>query len=190
MDFRKEITAYLEDERRVLQSLDVDAISEMMNLFLQVREAGGTIYTLGNGGSSATASHFVCDYAKGATEQLGGKPFHVSCLSDNTPVLTAIANDICYEDVFVFQLRGRLRREDALLAISGSGNSENVLRAVDYAREMGVPVIGMTGYDGGRLREKADVRIHVPVCDMQLTEDVHMMLDHLMLRVFRRSMQG
>ena len=183
MELKTAIQHYLDRESETLLQLDVAAIESAVRLLLQVRENGGTVYTLGNGGSAATASHFVCDFSKGATEQLGGKPFRFACLADNTALFSAIANDIAYEEVFRFQLRNCLATGDALLAISGSGNSANVLRAVEYAKAMRVPVIALTGYDGGKLRSLADISLHVPVDDMQLAEDVHMIFDHLMLRV-------
>lgn len=183
MEVQTAIRAYLDKETEVLLQLDINAIEAAVRLFLKVRENSGTVYTLGNGGSAATASHFVCDFAKGATERLGGKPFRFSCLADNTALFSAIANDIAYEEVFRFQLRSCLAPGDALLAISGSGNSPNVLCAAEYAKEMRVPVIALTGYDGGKLRTLADISLHVPVNDMQLAEDVHMIFDHLMLHV-------
>ena len=138
---------------------------------------------MGNGGSAATASHMVCDFAKGASDVLGGKKFCFECLNDNTPIIMAIANDLCYEEVFAHQLRGKLRPEDLVIGISGSGNSENVLRAVQYAKAMGVPTIGVTGYSGGKLKAMADYIMHVDIDDMQVAEDLHMMFDHMLMRV-------
>lgn len=183
VDFTKAMAEYLESEAKAVQSLDLDELNMAVNAILDARNRGGTIYTMGNGGSAATASHMVCDFAKGASECLMGKKFRFECLCDNTPIVMAIANDICYEDVFVFQLQGKLQPGDLVIGISGSGNSENVLRAVRYAKEMGVPVIGMTGYSGGALREIADYSMHVNINDMQIAEDLHMMFDHMLLRV-------
>ena len=183
MDFISDIRRYLEKEIEVLRNLDIEELDRAVNAILEARKRGGTIYTMGNGGSAATASHMVCDLAKGASEVLGGERFHASCLSDNTPILMAVANDFCYEDVFVYQLRGQLKPEDLVIAISGSGNSENVVRAVRYAKEIGTPVIGITGYSGGRVKELADYSMHVDVNDMQIAEDVHMIFDHMMMRV-------
>ena len=187
MDFKAEMQKYIETEIRTLEALDLDEINEAVNAILAARERGGTIYTMGNGGSAATASHMVCDFAKGASEMLGGKKFCFECLCDNTPIVMAIANDISYEEVFAFQLRGKLKPEDLVIGISGSGNSENVLRAVRYAKEQGVPVIGITGYGGGKLRELADYRMHVNIDDMQIAEDIHMMFDHMLLRVLEKT---
>lgn len=182
-DFRKNMRLYIATEIQTLQMLDLDEINRAANAILEARERGGTIYTMGNGGSGATASHMVCDFAKCASEELGGKKFCFECLCDNTPIVMAIANDISYEDVFVFQLRGKLRPEDLVIGISGSGNSKNVLRAIQYAKEIGAPTIGITGYSGGRLKELADYSMHVPIDNMQIAEDIHMMFDHMLLRV-------
>ena len=183
IDFKENMRRYIETEIDVLRNLDLDELNDAVNAIMDARARGGTIYTMGNGGSAATASHMVCDFAKGASELIGGDRFHVECLSDNTPIVMAIANDLCYEDVFVYQLRGQLKPEDLVIAISGSGNSENVIRAVKYAKELGTPVVGITGYSGGRLRELADHSMHVNIDDMQIAEDVHMMFDHMMMRV-------
>lgn len=180
IDFREKMRSYIATEIRVLKSLDLDEINRAVNAILEVRERGGTIYTMGNGGSAATASHMVCDFAKGAS---GGRRFRVECLSDNTPIMMAIANDFCYEEIFVYQLRGQLKPEDLLIGISGSGNSENVLRAIRYAKKLGAPTIGITGYSGGKLKDLVDYSMHVHIDDMQIAEDVHMVLDHMMMWV-------
>lgn len=190
IDFRQAMRAYLDSEIDAIRKLDLDQLSLALNAILDARDRGGTIYTLGNGGSAATASHMVCDFAKGATEELGGRKFLFECLCDNTPIVMAIANDIGYDDVFVFQLEKKLRPEDLVIAISGSGNSENVIRAAEYARQVGAPVIGITGYSGGRLRELADYRMHVEIDDMQIAEDIHMIFDHMMMRVVGYASTG
>jgi D-sedoheptulose 7-phosphate isomerase len=102
----------------------------------------------------------------------------------------AIANDIGYEEVFRFHLKGRLKRYDVVIAISGSGNSANILNAVDYAKKCGNKIIGLTGFQGGKLRELADISLHVPVNSMQITEDVHMVFDHMMMSILLKTMSG
>ena len=182
-DYRGEMTHYIETEIKTLRALNLDEINLSINALMDARARDAVIYTMGNGGSAATASHMVCDFAKGTSEALGGKRFHMVCLSDNTPIVMAIANDFCYEDVFAYQLRGQLRPEDLVIAISGSGNSENVVRAVRYAKEIGSPVIGVTGYNGGKVKELADYFMHVNIDDMQISEDIHMVFDHMLMRV-------
>lgn len=183
MDFINEINEYYEREKRVIDSLDREEINAAMNALLDAYEADATIYVFGNGGSSATASHMVCDFNKGTCAELE-KKFRFVCLNDNIPWLMAIANDKSFEDIFVDQLRGHLKPTDTVLAISGSGNSHNVVKAVEYAKEVGAKVIAMTGYQGGKIRKLADYYLHAPVDDMQITEDLHMGFDHMIMQIF------
>lgn len=183
MDYREKIAEYLALEQKVLDMLELDALNDAMNLIRQAYEEEKQIYIFGNGGSSATASHFQNDFNKGISEHTA-KKFYFNCLNDNTATVMAIANDIGFAEVFRFQLKGRLKEGDLVIAISGSGNSENVIRAVEYAKAQGNKVIGMTGYDGGRLKKLADIALHVDINSMQVTEDVHMIFDHMMMRIF------
>lgn len=174
--FARGYLAYLGE---LLERLDEEEIARFVGELLRTRDSGGRIYFLGNGGSAATASHFVNDIAIGSRSW--EQPFRAVCLSDNHAVLTAIANDFGYERVFVQQLQGHLGPDDLVVAISVSGNSPNVLAAVEYARTCGTRVVGLTGFDGGRLRSLADVPVHVPTNAGEYgpAEDVHMILDHL-----------
>ena len=175
-DYARGYLAYLTE---ILGKLDVDAIAAFANELLAARARKGRIFFLGNGGSAATASHFVNDIAMGSKSW--DDPFRVYCLADNTAVVTAIANDYGYDDVFVLQLRGHLSRDDLVVAISVSGNSPNVLKAVEFARSCGTQVVGLTGFDGGRLAELADITVHAPTNPGEYgpAEDVHMVIDHL-----------
>jgi len=142
-------------------------------------EADATIFLAGNGGSAAAASHFAQDLAKGTLADLRmSRRFRVIPLTDNVGYITALANDEGYESVFEQQLRNLGRRGDLLVAISGSGNSANVLRAVEYAHAIGMHTIGVTGYDGGRLRRLAKVSLHVPIWDMGMAEALHGVVFH------------
>lgn len=189
MNYIKDIQDYLTLETEILKRLDVAQINAALNLLEETRQRKGRIYICGNGGSAATASHFQNDFNKGVSEYIEA-PFRFHCLNDNVATLMAIANDIGYEEVFRFQLRGVMEPGDILVAISGSGNSKNVLNAVEYARGLECQVIGLTGYSGGKLKELADISLHVPVNSMQITEDVHMIFDHLMMSVFYRRLCG
>lgn len=188
-DYKKEVVEYIETEIATLRSLDTDVINGVLNLLEQTLENECTIYIMGNGGSAATASHFQNDFNKGISEYTE-KKFRFLCLNDNVPTIMAIANDIGYEEIFRFQLRGKLRPGDIVIGISGSGNSKNVLNAVEYAKECGNTVVGITGYDGGKLRKMADYSLHVPVNSMQITEDIHMLFDHLMMSIFYGELCG
>lgn len=189
MDYTEDIRAYIACEMNTLMQLDVSKINAALNLLDDTRKRKGRIYICGNGGSAATASHFQNDFNKGLSEYLE-VPFRFTCLNDNVATIMAIANDIGYEEVFRFQLRGNLEPNDLLVAISGSGNSPNVINAVDYAKAQGNKVIGLTGYSGGKLMQLADISLHAPVQSMQVTEDIHMIFDHLMMSMFYKFLCG
>lgn len=181
-DYTKDIRRYLEQEREVLATLDVHEISAVMNVLENTRLSGNRVFICGNGGSAATASHFTCDFNKGVSYAQEVK-YNFECLNDNVPMMMAIANDISYEDIFSEPLKNKMHREDVLFAISGSGNSRNVVKAVEYARGIGARTIGLVGYDGGKVKELADYCIHVKISNMQIVEDVHMAMDHVMMFV-------
>ena len=189
MDYRNDIRNYIELEKEVLNNLDIDALNQAMQLIEEAYRNRKKVYVFGNGGSSATASHYQNDFNKGLSESLETK-FEFVCLNNDTATLMAIANDIGFEEVFRYQLQGRIREGDLVIALSGSGNSRNILNAVEYAKEQGNKVIGLTGIKGGKLRQIADVSLHVPVNSMQVTEDVHMIFDHLMVSVFYKHLCG
>lgn len=189
MDFTKEIEEYISLEREVLKNLDVSAINEAMQMILKAYDAKRSIYIFGNGGSAATASHYQNDFNKGISEYVE-KKFRFVCLNDNIPTLLAIANDIGFEEIFRFQLRNKLEEGDLVIAVSGSGNSKNVILAAEYAKKQGNRVIGLCGYNGGRLKQLSDVALHVNINSMQITEDVHMVFDHLMMSIFYRDLCG
>ncbi len=179
MELPARIDDYLEKVSKTIDKLDRKDILSVIDALFKVRENNGTVYIFGNGGSAATASHCVCDFNKGISCHLE-KKFHFICLSDNTPMMTAIANDIGYDEIFREQLRGRIGKNDMVFAISGSGNSKNVINAVGYAKDQGAKVISLTGYDGGKLIKMSDYAIRAEIDDMQIAEDVHMIVCHLL----------
>ena len=189
INYTKQIRDYLAKETEILNKLDVNAINAALNLLLETMETGSTVYIFGNGGSSATASHFQNDFNKGVSEHTE-KKFNFLCLNDNVATVMAVANDIGFEEVFRFQLRGHLKPGDVIVAISGSGNSKNVINAVEYAKAQGNRVIGLTGFSGGKLKQLADISLHAPIHSMQITEDIHMIFDHLMMSVFYETLCG
>jgi D-sedoheptulose 7-phosphate isomerase len=170
---------YLDYLAEIMTALDTAAVAAFVEELLGARERGGRIFFFGNGGSAATASHFVNDLLVGTKEW--ERPFRAVCLSDNVPVMTAIANDNSYEAVFVNQLRAQLDPDDLVVAISVSGNSPNVVAAVELALERGVRSVALTGFDGGRVSELAHVEVRVPTSPGEYgpAEDLHMILDHL-----------
>ena len=189
MDYTQHINNYIELEISTLKNLCIDSVNRLINVLDEARKRDATIYIMGNGGSASTASHFVNDFNKGVSEHLEQK-FRFVCLNDNTATVLAIANDIGYDSIFEFQLNGKLEAGDVVIGISGSGNSVNVLRAIKYAKTIGATTVGLTGYDGGKLMKEADLSVHVPAMSMQITEDVHMILDHMMMAVFCKVLCG
>ncbi|MDA0748175.1 MAG: SIS domain-containing protein [bacterium] len=175
--------AYIEENRRLLSTLDPKQISGAIDLVRNARDEGKRIYAIGNGGSASTASHFVNDMGKGASVGRE-KRFKVIPLTDNVEWMTALSNDLSYEDVFVEQLKNFAEPGDVLLAISGSGNSENVLRAVQYANEKGCHTIGFTGFGGGKLKDLASHPIVVASDHMGRVEDMHVILQHMICYYF------
>jgi len=189
MDYTAGINQYIDLEISVLQKLDHQEINTLMNAIEAARLQEATIYIMGNGGSGSTASHFTNDFNKGISEHIDPK-FRFTCLNDNMATVMAIANDIGYDAVFEFQLRGKVAKGDLVIGISGSGNSVNVLKAIEYAKAAGATTAGLTGYDGGKLRKLVDISVHVPVMSMQVTEDIHMVFDHLMMSVLYKELCG
>ena len=180
------IKSYFDREIEVIKRLNIDDINAAVQAIWAAYEREATIYIFGNGGSAATASHYVCDFNKGISEKKE-KKFNFVCLNDNYPQMMAIANDISYDEVFRFPLINKLKQTDLVIGISGSGNSKNVIRAVEYAKEVGAPVVGITGYHGGKLKELADYHMDVMEDDMQISEDLHMVFDHMMYFVLNQE---
>lgn len=180
MSYTEEVRRYLNREAEILGELDENAISKVMELLEEARISRKRVYICGNGGSAATASHFVSDFNKGASMGLE-KRHNFEALNDNAPMMMAVANDISYDEIFVEPLKNKLEEGDILIAISGSGNSENVVRAVEYANQHGAITVGLVGYDGGRLKKIVQNCIHVNINNMQIVEDIHMVMDHVMM---------
>lgn len=170
---------YLDYLKQVITALDIEEISAFARALLDARERGARIFFIGNGGSAATASHFANDVAIGSRSW--HKSFRAMSLTDNVPIMTAIGNDYGYDEIFVLQLKTVMQPGDLLIAISASGNSPNVLKAIEYANENGAITIGLTGFDGGKLRRLAKSSVHVPTSKGEYgpVEDLHMVLDHL-----------
>ena len=171
------ITDYYEQFSKALLDFDKGPLADVLAVFDKVTEAGGTIWMAGNGGSAAIADHSVCDIAKG-TYREGRKPVRAVSLSADGPLLTALGNDLSYDDVYAEPLKYYLSDKDAVLLVSSSGNSENVVRACDAANAAGVPTIAFTGFSGGRLKERAAHVVHVPVDNYGIVEDIHQSLIH------------
>lgn len=175
----------------VLQAIDPQAIARFVHTLLDARARGATVYFIGNGGSASTASHFANDIAIGTNSY--DRPFRVLSLTDNQAIVTALANDYGYEEVFVRQLRVLGRPGDVLVGISASGNSPSLIRAMEYAASANIKTVAITAFGGGAMKRIADDGIHVPTGDKEYgpAEDAHMVLDHLvgayLIRVVRNE---
>lgn len=172
------VTRYKQDLTGVVNAIDTDQVRQVISLFDSAREAGNTIFVCGNGGSAASASHFVCDVLKGASFGKS-KKFRIMSLNDNFPTLTAYANDVGYDVIFAEQLKNFAKPGDVFLAISGSGNSPNVLKGMEAANEIGCRTIAFTGRDGGKLGPMAQLHIHIANPHMGRIEDAHMIMCHM-----------
>lgn len=186
MEFKTEISDYINEEINLLKSMDQELIEKLMNTMVDAYEKEATIYVFGNGGSASTASHMANDFNKGISEHTE-KKFRVVCLNDNVPTVLAVANDIGYDDIFSFQLKNKLKKDDLVIGISGSGNSQNVIKALEYAKEVGATTIGWVGFSGGTVGKMADIVFHADINNMQLVEDAHLILNHLMMAVLMRK---
>ena len=178
------VTSYYQRFAEALLNFDKTPLAEVLAVFDRVIAAGGTVWVAGNGGSAAIADHTVCDSSKG-THVHGQPPFRTISLASNVPMLTALANDISYDAVFSEQLKYYLTEKDAVLVVSSSGNSPNVVNACEYARAQGVPTIAFVGFKGGKLAEIADTVVHVAVDNYGIVEDAHQSLIHMLTQYMK-----
>lgn len=172
-----EVISYFEKVVRTIEKMPVTTIDQVVGALLQAYESSRMIYVFGNGGSAALASHFACDLGKGATNG-SPKRFQILAFTDNVPLMTAWANDARYEDIFAEQLVNFVRPNDIAFAISGSGKSPNVLNALKIARHAGAFTIGLTGFQGGDMKDLCDLCVIIPSDNMQVIEDLHLSVTH------------
>jgi D-sedoheptulose 7-phosphate isomerase len=189
MEFSRYANQYLERLKGVIDAIDLAGFQNIAAEILAAYHRQARIFVMGNGGSGATASHLACDINKGCCLDLE-KKFKMICLNDNMPTMLALANDISYEAVFAEQLKNFFEPGDLVIGISGSGNSPNVLRAIEYARAHGGRTMGWCGFSGGKLAPMVDVAFVVPSHDMQQVEDVHIILAHMLMQTVFRSLHG
>jgi len=171
-----------------LDKTDTGKLDEIARHIIKTKETGKRIFTAGNGGSAATASHFCNDLIKGCRvdDQVG---FRATCLCDAMPVLTCLANDFSYEDVFAIELQTFAEKGDLLIVFSGSGNSPNILRAAEIARELGLYVIGFGGCGGGKMKDLCDLCLVAPTNSMEELEDLHLCYCHALITVIREELK-
>jgi D-sedoheptulose 7-phosphate isomerase len=168
---------------RAIDAIDTAKVNNAIEWFKEARDGNKSIFVCGNGGSASTASHFACDMVKGASYQRDQR-FRLMALTDSLPTLTAYSNDVSYECVFLEQLKNFAKPGDLVMAISGSGNSPNVLRALEYGNSIGCKTLALTGRDGGKLGPMAQLNIQVPVPHMGRIEDAHMIVCHMICYYF------
>lgn len=179
---------YLTELKEVLDNFNLGQFEKIVNLVLNAYEDEKQIFTMGNGGSASTASHFACDLNKGCCTNLE-KKIKMICLNDNIPTLLAFANDVSYDVVFVEQLKNFLNPGDLVIGISGSGNSENVIKAIHHAKQNNGHTIGFSGFSGGKLARMVDVSFVAKVDDIQKIEDIHMILVHMIMQAIYSALQ-
>lgn len=176
------IREYLDWTQKVCGLIEPREVQELIDLLMDARKNGRGIFVIGNGGSAATASHFAVDLGKGTLRGTEDQPrFRVNSLTDNLPYVTAWANDFDFDLVYEQQLRNLGGPGDVVIGISASGNSPNVLRAMEYARSAGMVTAAMTGFSGGKLKDMADHSVHVPVDDYGMAENMHMIIVHVII---------
>ncbi len=179
-------SAYFAQITTAAASIDRGTLEQAARILTDIYSSGGTVYACGNGGSAAISNHLVCDHCKLVQTDTDLTPRVIS-LSTTVEMITAIANDISYDEVFVYQLRSMAKPGDALITISSSGDSENIVRAALWANENGIPVIAMTGFSGGRSADIADVSLHVAADNYGVIEDVHQSLMHILAQHIRQA---
>jgi phosphoheptose isomerase len=178
--------AYAEESARAASTVDPVEIQRAAAVLLECYQRGGAVFSCGNGGSAAIANHLQCDHLKGVRSGTDLAP-RVASLSSNVEVLTAIANDLMYDEVFAYQLQSQARPGDVLVAISSSGRSPNIMRALLWARENDLRTIALTGFDGGEARIAAEVVLHVDSANYGVIEDAHQAIMHALAQYIRQS---
>jgi len=189
MEFNTLAQQYLSRLSAVIDTFNLDIYEQMAREILAAYDRQAHIFVMGNGGSGATASHLACDINKGCCLDLD-KKFKMICLNDNIPTLLALANDISYDVVFEEQLKNFFNPGDVVIGISGSGNSENVLRAIRYAAVNGGRTLGWCGFGGGKLAKLVDLAFIVESNDMQQVEDAHIIIAHMLMQHIYKALHG
>ncbi|MGH9922375.1 MAG: D-sedoheptulose-7-phosphate isomerase [Nitrososphaerales archaeon] len=184
----KDVLEYMEASIACISEMKsmANRIERIAKMLMDARKNGNTIYLIGNGGSGSTASHIACDLNK-TSIVAGSNRFRAVSLVDNMPVILAWSNDVSYEDIFKEQLENFLQPNDIVIAVSGSGNSKNIIKAVSFAKTKGAKIIGLTGFNGGKLKQHADECLIIPSNEMYRIEDMHLMINHILTSVFIRG---
>jgi len=180
MDIKKHLYDYAVDVAQRVVNSDFDTLAAIVQRLVQVKTNGRTVFTAGNGGSASTASHLCNDLVKGCRVN-DREGFRAVCLADSNAIITCLANDFSYDDIFSIQLKTFAVKGDVLVVFSGSGNSPNIISALKTAREMGVDTIGFSGRDGGKMKDLCDILLIAPTESMEQIEDMHLLFEHAMI---------
>jgi D-sedoheptulose 7-phosphate isomerase len=189
LSLSENVVSYFERLKLAIDEVPLARVEAMGEILYRAYRHGKQVFVIGNGGSAATASHMACDLGKNTIAP--NRPrFRIISLNDNIPLMSALANDVGYDRVFSEQLTNLVRPGDVLVSISGSGNSPNILRAMEYARSRAATNIALLGFDGGKAAALADEYVLVPVHDYGIVEDIHMILDHVLTEYFRSRLDN
>ena len=184
---KKLLFDYAVDTAQRVVTSDFDTLAAIVQRIVQAKADGKTVYTVGNGGSAATASHLCNDLVKGCRVN-GREGVKAVCLADSNAIITCLANDFSYKEIFSIQLQTFAAKGDVLIAFSGSGHSPNIIAALETAREMGVDTIGFSGRDGGRMKELCDLLLIAPTDSMEQIEDIHLLYVHAMINAIKTQL--
>ena len=184
LDLTSFISGYIDEMQKGYESIDIAKLEKVVNVLDSAIKRNATIYTCGNGGSASIAEHFVCDFLKGASADTSVQPI-VHSLSSNNSTITAVANDISYDDIFSYQLKRYAKEGDILLCVSSSGNSRNVIKALSTAKSKNIKTISLVGFVGGGAKDISDDCIHIPIKNYGIVEDVHHSLMHMLAQYIR-----
>ncbi len=177
------INTYFSNLKECIDNINTKEIEKLIEILEIARNEGRQIFVMGNGGSATTASHLCCELNKGASYNKE-KRFNVVCLNDSISTILAYANDVCFDDIFIEQLKNLANKNDVVIGISSSGNSKNILKAITYANEIGAQTIGFTGCNGGELKKLAKYSINPNFDNLQISEDIHLIIIHILYRYF------
>ncbi|MGC0119166.1 SIS domain-containing protein [Pseudoalteromonas piscicida] len=178
---------YVHTLSQVLTQLDGNAVKQLVSTLLDMKANGGTLYLCGNGGSAANTIHLANDFTFGVHPQ--GDALKVEALAANSSVLTCLGNDIGYDNIFAHQLKVKANHLDVLLVLSGSGNSGNIINAIEQAQSLGMTTVGILGFDGGKAKPLLDQVFHFDIQDMQISEDTQVVIGHILMKALYRELK-
>lgn len=181
-EFLKE---YIDKESQLTANISVEDFQKVIDILTDMYKKDKQVFIIGNGGSASTANHFVCDFGKNAVQKKGQRRFRIISLSDNTEKITAFGNDVAFEEIFSEQLENLMNDGDALIVISASGNSPDIIKACEFAKRKNARIIGFTGFAGGKVKDFAHSNFVVPVESYEIIEDVHLIILHMIVSYYK-----